>query len=198
MPDTNYAPLPLFKEYLAIPASDDTRDTLLAYAVASASRTVDKDTGRRFWLDDAPVARTFDTAGRVLEGGLLLVPDIGDVDGLVVELGAGATWTAVPGADVTYSPLNALAGGSAYTGLVRAAGWPGAPSQVRVTARWGWPAVPLEITQATLIRAAALFKRQDSVEGVVGSGDWGAVRVSTRKDPDYADLISRYVIHAFA
>lgn len=199
MADTTYAPLDLLKTYVGLNVADDSRDQLLTLALQSASRLVDKDTGRRFWLDDEPVARVLDTAGLVLQHeGLLLVPDIGDAAGLVVELGTAASgWSAVAGDQLAYAPPNAVAAGGPYTGLVWWGGWPSAPTQVRITARWGWPAVPSEITQATLIRAAALWKRQDSVEGVLGVGDWGAVRV-TRNDPDYAALIGRYVVHAFA
>jgi hypothetical protein len=195
---TTYVPVQVFYAYLEIPwpeQQDTARSTLVELALASASRMVDKDTGRRFWLDEAPVARELDTAGRVLaDEGRLLVPDIGSVDGLVVEVGGGGTWSAVDAAAISYAPRNALAVGDAYTGLVWAGGWPGG---VRITARWGWPAVPAEIAQATLIRAAALFKRQASIEGVVSNPEWGPVRVA-RNDPDYAALISRYVRHSFA
>lgn len=188
---TLYAPLPLFKSYLGVDADDDSRDDLLAYALASASRMVDKDTGRRFWLDAAPVARVLDVAGRVLPGGVLLVPDIGDVEGLVVEAGSSVAWSTVTGVE-PWSPGDwATTTQLRYTG-----GWP-CWGQVRVTARWGWASVPFEITQATMIRAAALFKRKDSTEGVLGAGEFGVVRVA-RGDPDYRDLVSAFVIHAFA
>ncbi|MDX2921298.1 hypothetical protein PV370_25695, partial [Streptomyces sp. NE06-03C] len=67
---------------------------------------------------------------------------------------------------------------------------------VQVTARWGWPAVPDEIVQATLIQAARLYKRKDSPEGVTGSAEWGVVRLS-RRDPDVWALIEHYVLPGF-
>lgn len=185
-----YAELPLLKEFMSIPAAEDSRDNLLMLALRAASRQVDKDTGRRFWLDMAAAARVFDVDGRV-DGTRLSVYDIGDAAGLVVEVGTYGSWTVLPDGSVTAGPVDAAGDGRPYEWLHRAAGWP-AGRQVRVTAAWGYPGVPEDIVTATLIRAAALFKRKDSTEGVLGTGEWGAVRVSSRKDPDYAQLIGPY------
>lgn len=193
----NYTTLPLLKQALGMGAADTSRDDLLNLALGAASRSVDNYTGRRFDLAATATARTYDTAGRLLDNGLLLVDDIGDTTGLVVETGYGSTWTTVTPADVTYSPVNAASIGWPYTGIVRAASWPGYPSFVRVTAKWGWPEVPDEVEQATLLQAARLFKRKDSPEGILGSSEWGALRVS-RMDPDVASLLARYVVVAFA
>lgn len=194
MAESTYAPLPLFRVYLGLPADDESRNDLLMLALRSATRQVDRDTGRRFGLEADPAARVYEAAGRVVEDGrLLLVDDIGDVEGLVVELGAvGSSWAALPDGAVTTLPVNAAADGVPVTGLWRSGGWPGPPSLVRVTARWGWPGIPEDIVTACLIRATQLFKRKDSAEGVLGGGDWGVVRVSARVDPDYAALIGRY------
>ena len=50
--------------------------------------------------------------------------------------------------------------------------------QVEVTARWGWPTVPDDINQATLILSADLYKRKDSIGGVLGLSELGAIRMS--------------------
>jgi hypothetical protein len=52
--------------------------------------------------------------------------------------------------------------------------WP----QVEVTARWGWPSVPDDIEQATYILSADLYKRKDSIGGVLGLSELGAIRMS--------------------
>lgn len=187
-----YAPLATLKEFLGIGATDTSRDTLLALALGAASRKIDAYTGRRFWYDAGVSVRTFDTAGRTV-GTTLLVDDIGTATGLIVETGWGASWSTVAAADVSVSPSNATASLAPYTALVRAAGWPAYPATVRVTARWGWTEIPDDVRLACLILAARLFKRKDSPEGVLGSSDWGTVRVS-RMDPDVAGLLGRYVI----
>jgi hypothetical protein len=52
------------------------------------------------------------------------------------------------------------------------------------------------IREATLIQALRLYKRKDSPEGVLGSAEWGTVRVS-RLDPDVAKLVESLVLPGF-
>jgi hypothetical protein len=197
-----YADLPVLKQQLGLQADDATRDDLLNKALASASRSIDKTTGRRFWLDPAPVARIYNPRGRVVrdvDGETLLVDDIGSIAGLIVETGpAAGPWTAVTGYETT--PDNALANGKAIEGLLRANSiwsWQrGATTRVRVTARFGWPAVPDDITEAALIQASRLYKRKDSPEGIIGSAEWG-VRNLSRRDPDVWALIEPYLLPGF-
>lgn len=192
-----YSDLATLKLQLGV--TDTARDTLLTSALASASRAIDQMTGRRFYLDAVAVQRTYNPYGRVVcdaAGEVLLVDDIGSVTGLVVETGpASGPWTAVT--DYETTPDNALARGRPVTGLLRTAGtWVSGTSRVRVTALWGWPAVPDEIVQATIIQASRLFKRKDSPEGVTGSAEWGVVRLS-RVDPDVHALVQHYVLPGF-
>lgn len=191
-----YAGRAALKERLGIVTSDTTRDALLDGALAAASRGIDTATGRRFWLDTAATARTFTVAGRVVcgEGGdRLLLDDMGAAP-VLVETGSGTSWTAVT--DYDTAPDNALVRGRPITALVLAAGaWGGGP-RVRVTDRWGWPAIPDEISEATLIQASRLYKRKDSPEGVTGSAEWGVVRLS-RRDPDVWALIEHFILPGF-
>lgn len=195
---TDYATLSVLKEQLGI--TDTVRDVLLGNAVAAASRAIDKKTGRRFWLDEAAVTRTFTLRGRVVrdeDGDLLLVSDIGSLDGLVVEIGAAGSWSVVSG----YEPMpdNALLDGQAITGLLQPVGTWGisAISRVRITARWGWPAVPDEIGQATLLQAGRLFDRRNSPGGVTGHNDWGFMRLPSL-DPDVRALVDPYMLPGIA
>ncbi|WP_405413927.1 phage gp6-like head-tail connector protein [Streptomyces rubiginosohelvolus] len=177
---------------------DDPRDGLLQRALTSASRSIDKTCGRRFWLDPEPVTRVYRVAGRTVpedDGEVLLVNDIGDASGLVVETGSGASWSPLSASQVETVPENALLDGRPVTGLLLVGGsW--TSRRVQVTARFGWPAIPDDIEQATLIQANRLFKRQDSPEGVTGSAEWGVVRLS-RRDPDVWNLIEQYVLPGF-
>lgn len=186
------------KERLGIEAADTTRDALLDAALAAASRSIDKTCGRRFWLDAVPVQRVFNPQGRIVrqvDGELFLVDDIGSIAGLIVETGRGASWTAVT--DYETSPDNALEDGKPVTGLLRVNGtWCTATSRLRATTRFGWPAEPDDITEASLIQASRLFKRKDSPEGIIGSAEWG-VRNLSRRDPDVWNLIEPYIIPGF-
>lgn len=197
-----YAQLATLRSQLNLEASDTSRDPLLNKALAAASRSIDRATGRRFWLDPLVVARVYNPRGRLVcddDGETLIVDDIGSVAGLVVETGPSAgPWTAVTGYETV--PDNALLDGRAITGLLRPNSvwaWSSvSTTRVRVTARFGWPAVPDEIETATLIQASRLFKRKDSPEGVTGSAEWGVVRLS-RRDPDVWNLIEPFILPGF-
>lgn len=190
-----YADRATLKARMNIEVDDDSRDDLLDGAIAAASRGIDTATGRRFYLDETATARTFSMSGRLVrreDGVRLLVDDIGAVS-VLVETGSGNSWATVT--DYDTAPDNALVRGRPITALASASGWGGA-SRVRVTARWGWPVVPPEIAEATLIQASRLFRRKDSPEGVTGSAEWGVVRLS-RRDPDVWALIEHFVLPGF-
>ncbi|MFD5874016.1 phage gp6-like head-tail connector protein [Streptomyces sp. NPDC060322] len=187
------------KERLDLPVSDTSRDSALDGALAAASRSIDRATGRTFGLTPEPVERTYNPRGRVVhrdDGDLLLVNDIGSTTGLVVETGSGASFSAVTGFET--APDNALADEQPITGLLLVNGsWGTGGGRVRVTARFGWPSVPDDIAEAALIQAARLYRRRSSPEGVTGSAEWGVVRLS-RRDPDVWNLIEPYILPGFA
>jgi len=173
------------------------REVLLNQALLGASRGIDAFCGRRFYKDVTAVARTFNPRGRIIRReveDLLLLDDIATTTGLIVEVGSATTsWTAITAYET--APDTALYDGWPVTGLLaRTNVWtPSAYTRVRVTAKWGWPAIPDIVTQATLIQAARLYKRKDSPEGVSGSADWGLIRVPNM-DPDVKQLISSLVL----
>ncbi|MBW8701882.1 hypothetical protein MBT84_19940 [Streptomyces sp. MBT84] len=197
---TEYATRDDLKTQLGIEADDDTRDVLLDKALKSASRGIDRATGRRFWLDDTAKVRSYRLQERIVreaDGYVLLVDDIGSTDDIVVESASvsGGTYTAVTGYETT--PDNALADGYPITGLLRPNSiWGTSFTRIRVTAKFGWPAVPDDIAEACLIQASRLYKRKDSPEGIIGSAEWG-VRNLSRRDPDVWALIEPYILPGF-
>jgi len=165
-------------------------------AINATSRAVDKWCGRRFWTDPAPVARTY----RPGACGEAAIDDVSTTTGLVVETDPSlngswsATWTI--GADFELGPENADADGGAYAwSELTAIGSKVFPVSrrrtLRVTARFGWSAIPDQVTEAAVLKATGLFKRKDAPFGVAGFGDFGAVRI-TRKDPDVIDLLDPF------
>lgn len=188
-----YALLADLKARLQI--TDSTRDTELQGKLTVASRDIDRDTSRSFYLDGAVSQRIFNPRNRqfpTAEGMRLIVDDIGSATGLIAEVGTATTgWSAITGYET--GPDNAIVRGDPITWLLRTyIPWVYYPLQrVRVTAQWGWPAVPTQIAEACLLRAARLFKRRDSPDGVAGAGDFGVIRVS-RRDPDYDELIGPF------
>jgi hypothetical protein len=196
-----YATRSQLKAWLSI--TDTGRDTIIDQALTAASRAIDNHCHRRFFADSVISARTYRPQGRtrwLSDGEELVVDDIYTTSGLVVETGTvgGSTWTAITEYDTL--PENAVARGVPITSLLRTrTPWTyGQPwTRIRVTAKWGWAAVPDVVFQATLMQASRYMKRKDSPEGVMGSADWGLVRV-TRVDPDVKAMLRTLVVPTFA
>lgn len=164
---------------------------LLEKAVNGTSRAIDEYCGRRFWQDAAPAARLYVAGCR----DRLEVADISTQVGLLVEVdpGRSGTWTTLDAADYHLEPLNADMDGSAYAWwtlvIDSGAGLPVSKRPlVRITARWGWSAVPDQVSSAAVLKAVSLFKRKDAPFGIAGFADFGGVRIS-REDPGVVGLI---------
>jgi hypothetical protein len=174
-----------------------TRDDLIEAAISAAEKAIDNTCGRTFAVSGSATARVFaPNERRVLieDGEVLIVDDIGSLTDLAVESGSGGSYSAVSASTYEAWPLGALTRGWPVTALLALGGcWPTGTGRVRVTARWGWPSVPADVTQATLLLATRLYRRKDSPEGVIGSADFGLLRV-TNRDPDVRALLEPYVL----
>lgn len=198
MATTEYVDLALLKAQLGgITSTDANRDALLTDAIEAASRRVDSYCARRFWKDDAASARTYRPGVRIYEE-RFFVDDCASVSEVAYG-NAVDGWTVLDAEDFEVGPENATARGVAIESVEALDGWPsfGRRDRVRVTGVWGWPEVPAEVVEATLILAARYYKRQQSPEGVLGNAEWGTVRLS-KTDPDVADLLSPFVIFGAA
>lgn len=188
-----------------IDRTDTTRDEELQGRLEAASRQIDDDTGRRFWLDRLTSSRILNPSRKVfcdIDGERLFVPDIGTTTGLVVEIG-----TVVSG---VFSGVTVIDYEVGATGGDINDGWPiewllrplapwrmAYTTRIRVTARWGWPQVPAPIRDACLLLAHRRYRRRGSPEGVAGFSDQGVARV-TKTDPDYDRAIAKYRLDGLA
>ena len=113
-------------------------------------------------------------------------------------LGDGTFETTWSSTDYQLEPLNSLARDSKPAWRLRAVGnylFPvdaNGRACVEVTAKWGWPAVPAPVTQATMIQAARLVGRRDSRFGIAGAADVGELRLLARVDADVAVLLAPF------
>jgi len=183
----------------ALRITDSTDDTLIEGSVEAASRLIDGYTLRNFY--------SVGTATRLFTAPDPLYCPIDDIAGTAITI---QTSTQADGTfDVTFAttdyqlePLNANLDGIPWAfDRIRAVGdyaFPmvsasfGEQALVKVTAAFGWPAIPVAIVQATILHAARHFKRYDSPLGVAGFGDFGVVRVSRFLDPDVQMLVEPY------
>lgn len=180
-------------------------ENLLIRAINAASRAVDAYTGRRFWLDETPETKLFEPVSNDAE--LWLPEDIGNTTGLAIatDSGDGSYSTTWDTADYRLWPYRANSSGSIYGGWwklesqgrlrwdIRGTNGRSGVLPVQITARWGWSFCPAPVEQATILKAAQLFKRKDAPFGVAQFGDIAAVTV-TRKDADVTELLWPYVV----
>lgn len=170
-----YTTLDLLRNDLRIPTADTTRDARLTGLIAAASRVIDDHCSRRFWADTAATARVFRTRDRVVDdvdGQLLLVDDIADDTGLLVEAANTTTWTTLTDA-VDTTPDNALTRWQPVTGLrletpTRWSAW----RRIRVTAVWGWPAVPDPVGRVCLVMAARMHRDTPDSAAATNASEW--------------------------
>jgi len=182
-----YATLTQIKNYLSI--SDSTDNDLLEDLVESSSRSIDRIANRRFYADAAASPRKY----RAYSDVFIYTDDISSTSGLIVKIdeGGNGTFNKTLTLDTDYilDPLTASDLGRPFTQLTMVSNtesWPifpgitqnGLRPGVEVTAKWGWPSVPDDITTACLILTADLYKRKDAPGGVLGLGDLGVIRMS--------------------
>lgn len=185
--------------------SDAVDDFELERAVRAASRRVESYTGRpRFWRDAAVTTREY----AATDGRTLYIPEgISTETGLIVATDEGGSGTFARTLTVSTDflgwPRNALADGKPYEQIhladnysfpVHANGRYG----VQVTARFGWPSIPADVSEACLILSHRLFKRKETSSGVVGFDGGGVTVRLSRMDPDVAELLDPYRIFGIA
>ena len=193
-----YATLAEVKAALRI--SDSIDDSLLEMAIESASRLVDAYCARSFY--NAGTASRYFVADNDF---LTNIDDAVSITEVATDTSADGTYDIVWQADdYQLEPLNGRVDGLVWPyNAIRAIGdytfpyW-GGEALVKVTATWGFSAVPTAIKQATIIQASRIFKRLDSPLGVLSSPDLGFIRVGSRLDPDVSQLVDSYRIVKFA
>lgn len=188
-----YCTLAQLKASLRI--TDSVDDELLELAVEAASREIDTACERFFYQLDGQTRYFTATDPYVVE-----TDDIRSITSVKTsEGGDGVFDTTWQTKDYQEEPLNGYVSGIAVpTTRLRAIDdylWPtdrDGEALVQVVGDFGWESVPTAITQATVILAARIYKRNDSPLGVAGIGDMGVLRVSS-VDPDVRVLIQPFM-----
>ncbi len=179
---------------------DPQFDTALEAAIAAASRQIDGYCGRTFWQDSGLVDRVFYST----ELGRVEVDDISTITGLVVksDTSIDGTYptTLTINTNFIVRPPNAQAAVPLrpYTELfivdyssyfpVLTYGRPG----VKVTAKWGWPAIPDAVAKACRIQAMDLFQAPSKPHPAMGLPGIAASRVGPM-NPYASGLLDDFV-----
>lgn len=179
--------------------NDELDNAQLARAVTAASRAVDRATLRQFGQVTVAEPRYYPATiehgcGRweVATDDLFVAPTSVDTDPAGNE-----TWTGAAGAAFLMLERNAPAKGKPWERLQltsAATVYPVWPDRlVRVTARWGWSAVPDTVVEATLLQASRYASRRDSPYGIAGTGEQTpGLRLQAKVDPDVESMLRPY------
>lgn len=196
--EPDYVTVTQAKEYLGI--DHDDKNTELARAITAASRAIDLFTNRQFGQVAAAEARYYtpwydeDQRRWVAE-----IDDLMTVTNLAVAVDTGDdeefSYT-IAAADYVLRPRNAVPKNRPWTQislLSRATAPMRRPDSVRMTALWGWSAVPVTIEEACLFQINRLDWRKDAPSGVAGSPSSGSeVRLLAKLDPDVEVMLKSY------
>lgn len=173
---------------------DNVDDAMLEDRIEEASRVIDDYCDRRFYQDATATARIYTAQS----GSYVLTDDIATDAGLIVKVdgqGDGTYETTLTSTQYQLEPINGLAKGNSITRIVatQTGTFPTrtSPAPVQVTAVWGWPSIPRPVRSACILLAGRLTKRGDSLLGVAGFGDLGAITVRNI-DPDVQRMLAPY------
>lgn len=170
-------------------------DAWIPLVATAASRAVDSHTHRQFGLLADPAEVICDDASYRAERGRWVVP----IPDLMTTVGLAIT---VAGESVTtgykLEPATAALDSKPWTRLALPYGalylWTDGGSDVAVTAKWGWSAVPDTVKAATLLQVQRFYMRRGSPFGVAGSPDVGSeLRLLSKVDPDVGVMLHDYV-----
>jgi len=190
----DYTTLARFKSFLRVTDIDD--DVQLAVDITTASRAIDKACCRQFGVLTAATEWTYTARwDRHRNSWMVSVDDFATVTGLVVKVDGVVT------TDFVKEPVRAVDKGGVWTQLrLPAAAIGGVYSatspldNVKVTALWGWSAVPVSVENACWLQAARFAARRDSPYGIAGSPAEGSeMRLLATVDPDVRVSLGPYV-----
>ena len=204
MAHTQYVDKTDLKTYIGLSGSG--QDTNIDNAINGASRLIDKICGRHFWQDDAVTEKYYTPINHYY----VEVDDISTTTGLIVQLDTtdnGAyDKTITLDTDFVLKPFNPqvhkISSTTYYfphtelnilTTRSDETFDPTIIKNIKITAKFGWSAVPEAISQATLIQATRLWKRKDTPFNVFGNEQTGQRELFSKIDPDALQLIKGYV-----
>lgn len=168
---------------------------LMASTNLAVTAAIDTFCGRTFIADSTATARLFRPTGPCF----VEIDDCYEITSVTVDDGDTATYsTTLTTADYVTTPLNGV-------GPNRRTGWPTTGLQttttytfptwnrnpaVKVTAKWGWSAVPDDVKQAALLLFAELYNAKNAPLGAAGVAEFGPTLI--RGNARIAQLLMSY------
>ncbi len=158
-----YASLAEYKSWIAVRGlagavgTDTSDDAVIEILIEAASRYIDRESGKRFYLNATDETRYY-TAEESYE---IKIDPLGTITSLSVDYNAVRSYTALVAGDYDLMPANSLLDGFPYTHILintvtSGAYFPTGTNGVKIVGKFGWPACPMDVKEATLAIAQSL------------------------------------------
>ena len=189
-----YCTLPEIKAADALDLADASWDAALERVIEAASRAVDAHCMRRFYVNTDDETRYYCSE----DGRLCYTDDLVSITTLATDDQDDRTYSTVWAAtDYDMEPYNAAVQGWPYMYLsVAPSGnynFPIIRRGVKIVGKFGFPAVPVKVRQATLQQAMRFWMREKTVLGSSAMGALGEMRVNMPGlDPDIQQMLIEY------
>jgi len=191
-----YCDLGVFQGELGV--DDSVDNARLERVIETVSRAIDEYTGQFFYDTGADDDQTRYYTARPTRRGIVVPTDpvqtvttlsVATTDGGGYSERASSTWVLEPRNNPSESPARPY----------EAVRFPRitfqmVPDGVEIVGRFGWAAIPPQVTEACLIQASRIQKRKDAPFGIadIPSLDGGGMRLSARLDPDVELLLKPF------
>jgi hypothetical protein len=193
--ENGYCTLAQLKSSDVLNISDANSDTTLETVIEAVSRLIDNSCARYFYSSAGQV-RYYNTNDPYC----LRTDDIASASGVTVEIdlnGDGVYEYTLAGTDYSVAGYNDLLKEFPFSKLetTPAASYTfsTSPKGNKVTATYGWAAVPKPITLACILQSAREYKRFNAILGVSGATAIGTTTLTMPSlDPDVEKLIYQY------
>lgn len=179
---------------------EDTKlDAIVDLSIPAAEAWINGYCHRTFALSGSATPRYFDVNPVT---NVVYTDDIGDASSVLIAVDNsfnGTFSTSWAAGDYQLEPLNQGFDSRPFWQITSTGSkmfpfaTPTRNGLVRVTAKWGWPAVPDAVRLACIMQTARLVSRRSSPNGVAGFNDLGAVRVAS-VDRDIEALLAGFML----
>ena len=186
-----YCTLQELKDRMDITATDTDDDAKLQSMLEAISRQIDKQMRRRFYVTSSDETRYYSS----VDPNTMFPDDIVSITTLKTDTNGDGTYNETwATTDYYLMPLNAALDDEPYTKIQTATlgtkRFPVLPNDTQIVGKFGWPEVPDQIREATLLISQRLFFRKDAVFGIVkGARELGEVRRIIIEDPEVQNLL---------
>ncbi len=158
-----YATLDEYKKWIVVRggsaiSTDANDDAMIELLIESVSRFIDAETATKFYLPAIDETRYF----TAVESDKVYVGFLASLTSISVDYAGTRTYTDLTATDYDLTPDNASLDGVPYTAIETnkqqsSAYFPRTRRGVKVVGKWGWPATPKDIKEATLSIAQSLY-----------------------------------------